>query len=115
MSLAGRRRLLAGLLTWPVAHRLARAQSAIPRVGMLMPSTAAGTANLVAAFEQGLRELGYEPGRNIGLEYRFTDGRADKLAEFATDLEKVGVAVIVTTTDAVVRTVAEHSRRPVRE
>jgi putative tryptophan/tyrosine transport system substrate-binding protein len=77
---------------------------------MLMPSTAAGTANLVAAFEQGLLDLGYQRGRNIVVEYRFTDGRAEKLTEFAAELEKIGVAVIVTTTDAVVRTVAEQTR-----
>ena len=110
MSVSGRRRFFAAVLAWTVAHQSARAQAKAARVGVLMPSTAEGTANLVAAFEQGLREMGYETGRNIAIDYRFTDGRTDRVAELAANLEAIGVAVIVTTTDAVVRTVAQHTR-----
>jgi len=110
MTRLGRRGFLAGALAWAAAQRLVLAQPRMPRIGVLMPSTAAGTANLVAAFEEGLRELGYERDRNIALDFRFTEGRPDKVGELAAQLETMGAAVIMTTTDAVVRTVAQATR-----
>jgi hypothetical protein len=59
---------------WPFA---ARAQQAgkIPRVGFMGNSTAALEANLVEPFLDGLRELGYQEGRNIIIEYRWAEGK----------------------------------------
>ena len=81
-----------------------------PRIGVLMPSTAAGTANLIAAFEQGLRDHGYVNGRNIVLDYRYTDGQAARTPELASELVRAGADVIVTTTDAVVGTLKQHTQ-----
>jgi len=48
------------------------------------------------AFRQGLRELGYEEGKNIVIEWRFGDGKVDRLSALATELAGLKVAVIVT-------------------
>ena len=64
--------LLGGAAAWPL---VARAQGKIPRVGFMGNSTAALEANLVASFREGLRELGYEEGRNIAIDYRWADGQ----------------------------------------
>jgi putative ABC transport system substrate-binding protein len=58
-------------------------------------SAAAATAN-VAAFRQGLRDLGYTEGRDVAFEYRYTDGKADLLPGFAVELVQAGVNVILT-------------------
>ena len=60
-------RLLGGAaVAWPLASS---AQSKIARIGFMGNSTAALEANLVDAFREGLREHGYEEGRNIAIEY----------------------------------------------
>ena len=78
------------------------------RIGLLMPSTPAATANLVAAFEAGLRERGYIKGQNLTIDYRYTEGRTELTAKLAKDLAGSGAEVIVTTTDSVVRTVRQQ-------
>lgn len=79
------------------------------RIGLLMPSTQAATTNLIAAFEEGLREHGYVKGRNVALDYRYSDGHAARLPHLAAELVQAKVEVIVTTTDPVVRTVKQHA------
>jgi len=78
------------------------------RIGLLMPSTPAATANLVAAFEAGLRDRGYIKGQNVTIDYRYSEGRIEITAKLAKDLAELGAEVIVTTTDPVVRTVRQH-------
>ena len=58
------------MAAWPFA---ARAKPKIPCVGYMGNSTAALEANLVGAFRDGLRELGYDEGRNIVIEYRWAE------------------------------------------
>jgi ABC-type uncharacterized transport system substrate-binding protein len=68
----------------------------IPRIGLLsVLSPALGEAK-AESFRQGLRELGYVEGQNMLLEFRWAAGRRERLAEFAADLVRLGVAVIVT-------------------
>ena len=86
--------LLGGVAAaWPLA---ARAQSKIPRVGFMGNSTAALEANLVNAFREGLRELGYEEGRNIVIEYRWADGQYERFPALVAELIAAKVDVIVT-------------------
>ena len=75
----------------------ARAQDAgqMPRVGWIWPGAAAGNPTEVAGFRRGLRELGYVEGRNIVVEYRFGENRAERLPELAADLARLNVSVIV--------------------
>jgi putative ABC transport system substrate-binding protein len=78
---------------WPLA---ARAQQKIPRVGFMGNSTAGLEANLVGAFRDGLRELGYEEGRNIAIEYRWADGNYARFPTLVAELIASKVDVIVT-------------------
>jgi putative ABC transport system substrate-binding protein len=66
----------------------------VPRVGFL--STGVVSSN-IAAFQQGLRELGYVEGQNIILEYRYGDGQPEQLSPLAADLVRLKVDVIVAT------------------
>jgi putative tryptophan/tyrosine transport system substrate-binding protein len=88
--------LLGGVATaWPLA---ARAQPAgkIPRIGFMGNSTAALEANLVGPFRDGLRELGYQEGRNIVIEYRWADGKYERFPALVAELLAVPVDVVVT-------------------
>jgi len=88
--------LTGGLLAAPIA---AGAQQAgrVYRVGILanVPLTDPGGAVVWGAFVQGLRDLGYEPGRNLILEVRSSDGRYDRLPALAAELVQLNVDVIV--------------------
>jgi putative tryptophan/tyrosine transport system substrate-binding protein len=61
------------------------------RIGYLDASTASGSAVLVEAFRQEMRKLGWIEGKNITFEYRFADGKNDRLPELATDLVRLRV------------------------
>jgi putative ABC transport system substrate-binding protein len=80
-------------LCWPLA---ARAQPHIARIGFMGNSTAALEANLVDAFREGLRELGYEEGRNFVIEYRWADGNYDQFPALVAELVAAKVDLIVT-------------------
>src|SRR6267143_1994235 len=61
----------------------------IPRVGFLAGTKPAPVAARVAAFRQGLRELGYVEGKNIIVEYRYAEGKADRERELAAELARL--------------------------
>ena len=74
----------------------AAAQPKIPRIGFMGNSTAALEANLLDAFREGLRELGYEEGRNIVIEYRWANGKYDHFPVLVAELIAAKVDAIVT-------------------
>src|SRR5438093_3585178 len=90
--------ILAVLLTLGrlAAPLVAEAQQAgkIPRIGILRSGSPPDP--LIEAFKQGLRELGYVEGRNISIEYRWTEGKDERLPDLATDLVRLKVDIIVT-------------------
>ena len=95
-----RRRVFITLLggaaaAWPLAAR-AQQTGKTHRIGFLGNSTAALEANLVGPFRDGLRELGYEEGRNIVIEYRWADGNYDRFPALVAQLLAEKVDVIVT-------------------
>jgi putative ABC transport system substrate-binding protein len=81
-----------------VAAPLAEAQQTgkTYRVGYLQASTRKQQLHLVKAFEDGLYDRGYRVGQNIVIEFRFADGRLERLPALATDLVQLNVDVIVT-------------------
>ena len=76
----------------------------VPRIGLLSPFSPSDTAPWYQAFLQGLRELGWVEGKNIGIEYRYAEGRNDRLPDLAADLVRHNVDIIVTavTSDALI-------------
>jgi putative tryptophan/tyrosine transport system substrate-binding protein len=94
--------------TWPLAAQ-AQQTAKIPRVGILSPanSEAAGT---LAAFRQGIRNLGYVEGQTIVLDFRLSKGDYDALPKLATQLVRVPVDVIVTDTTSATQAAASATR-----
>src|SRR5262245_21360260 len=93
------RRILLWLLATLLLITFAQAQEAakkIPRIGFLGNSTAALEANLVGPFREGLRKLGYIEGRNIAIEYRWAEGKYERLPALMAELIASKVDVIVT-------------------
>ena len=84
--------LLGGAMT--AARTLHAQQKAMPVIGFL--GSASRSAPLVAAFLEGLAETGYVEGQNAAIEYRWAEGRYDRLPALAAELVKRGVDVIVT-------------------
>ena len=83
------------------AGRSRRARSRhVPVVGFLCGFSAAGGAATLAAFRQGLSDTGYVERQNLAIEYRWAEGRHDRLPAMAADLVSRQVAVILTTPTA---------------
>ena len=85
---------------WPLAA-WAQQPAKLPTIGFLGVATPSTWSDQVAAFVQRLRDLGWIEGRTVAIEYRWTEGRNDRLAEFAAEIARLKVDVIVTTGTAV--------------
>ena len=95
-----RREFIAGpgsAAAWPLVAR-AQQGGRIQRIGVMMSvaNNALGQARL-KAFQQGLEKLGWTDGRNLALEVRWSEGRAERYAEITAEFVRLKVDVIVTT------------------
>jgi putative ABC transport system substrate-binding protein len=86
--------LTTGLLAAPLA--VAQQAVKIPRIGLLGAASASGYASQLEAFRQGLRALGYVEGQNIIIDYRWAEGRYERLSDLAAELVRLKVDVILT-------------------
>jgi putative ABC transport system substrate-binding protein len=93
-----RRALVGGALTMLVAPALAFAQSPVrvARIGVLRTSRAASSDPATNGFRQGLRDLGYVEGQNLHLEFRWADGRPERIPVLAAELVQANPDVLVT-------------------
>jgi putative ABC transport system substrate-binding protein len=88
--------LLATVLLTTVSLAQAQQAGKIPRIGLLLSGSRSSTSADTAAFRQGLRDLGYVDEKNIAIEYRFAEGKFDRLSDLAAELVRLKVDVIVT-------------------
>jgi putative ABC transport system substrate-binding protein len=90
--------LLITALLLTVSFAEAQQAARIPRIGILVASSASSYSTRVGAFRQRLREVGYVEGKNITIEYRFAEGKLERLPDLAAELVRLKVDVIVTAT-----------------
>jgi putative ABC transport system substrate-binding protein len=88
--------LALGALALTPGGAIAQAAGKVHRIAFLGLSSASDYAPFLGALLQGLRDLGYEEGRNLQIEYRWADGHDERLPELAAQLAALKPAVIVT-------------------
>ena len=89
--------ILAILLALLLAHTAAEAQQGkkVPRIGFVGSGNPSAPGPEVEVFRQGLRDLGYIEGKNIAVEYRYAEGRLDRLPSLVTELVELKVDVLI--------------------
>ena len=78
------------------ARAEAQQPTKVPRIGYLSVSSPSANVGRIEAFRQGLRELGYVEGKNIVIEWRYAEGKFDRLPTLAAELVRLKVNIIVT-------------------
>src|SRR5262245_9205790 len=95
------------VLLFTISSASAQQQVKIPRIGYLSPSSPSVSPTRIEAFRHGLRELGYVEGKNIVIDYRYAEGKFDRLPVLAAELVRLKVDLIVTTGPTVTRAAKE--------
>jgi putative tryptophan/tyrosine transport system substrate-binding protein len=85
--------LCGAAVAWPVAARAQQAK--VWRVGWIWIGRSAGISPELAGFRQGLKDFDYVEGKNIIVEYRFAEGRSDRIADLIAELMQMGPDVLV--------------------
>jgi putative tryptophan/tyrosine transport system substrate-binding protein len=97
------------IVVWLVALALApfhlaeAQQPKVPRIGFLSAVSPSNISARMEAFRQGLHELGYVEGQNIVIEYRYAEGKLDRVNELTADLIRLKVDIIVSAGPAITR------------
>jgi putative ABC transport system substrate-binding protein len=87
--------LVGGAIACPMGVRAQQQAGKVPRIGYLRATSPYDRPPLLDAFRQGLRELGWVEGQNIVIDYRFAEGRLDRLPDLAAELVRLKVEIIV--------------------
>src|ERR671923_523236 len=82
----------------------------VPRIGYLSGASLSAISARIDAFHQGLRELGYVEGKNILIEWRWAEGKPDRLPELAAELVRLNVELIVSAGPVVTRRFHEATK-----
>jgi ABC-type uncharacterized transport system substrate-binding protein len=103
--------LLVRLLAAPIAGE-AQHGATIRRIGFLSPSSPSDplTSRNLGAFREGLRELGYVEGQNIAIEFRWAEGKYDRLPGLAAELVSLKVDIIVATSLPAIQAAKQATR-----
>ena len=80
-----------GAAIWPLAARAQ--QISVPVIGYLSSGSPKGFGTRLTAFRQGLHQTGYREGQSVAIEYRWAEGRNDRLPELAADLVDNGITM----------------------
>ena len=102
--------LTSSVAAWPLAAR-GQQSAKLPTIGFMGSGTATAQRQWTAAFVRRLGELGWAEGRTIAIEYRWAEGRSDRLAEIAAEFARLKVDVILTTRHRPARGQARLHRR----
>jgi ABC-type uncharacterized transport system substrate-binding protein len=94
--------LCGGVAGWPLGAN-AQHPEKVPTIGLLGSTTALFESQRVAAFVQRLRQLGWIENRNVAIEYRWAEGRAERFAEIAAEFVQLKVDLIVAPTTPAVK------------
>ena len=87
---------MATLLLATLSLAEAQLPKKIPLVGFIVPGSHSSYAARIEAFQQSLRDLGYVEGKNINIEYRYAEGKFDRVPDLAAEMVRLKVDVIVT-------------------
>jgi len=87
--------LLASATACPLAAHAQQQAGKVPRIGYLRATSPSDRPSQLDAFRQGLRELGWSEGQNVVIDYRYAEGRFDRLPNLAADLVRLEVDLIV--------------------
>jgi putative ABC transport system substrate-binding protein len=99
--------LLTTILLTPISLAEAQQTEKAHGIGYLSPLTPSSDSTRIAVFGKGLRDLGYVEGKNIAIEYRYAEGKSDRLPDFAAELVRLKLDVIVTSGSNATRSAKE--------
>jgi len=101
--------LVFSLLTVPLTAGTQQ-PAKVPRIGVLQAGTQAGSQHIFEAFREAMSEHGYAEGRNVVYERRLGEARPERMSEFAAELVRMKVDVIVTASDVGIAAVKQQTR-----
>ncbi len=102
--------LALGAMLLALSHSASAQQAKkVPRIGYVDAGSPATTGHRAQAFIQGLSELGYSDGQNIAIDYRWAEGKLERLPGFVADLIHAGVDVIVSSATPAIRIAQEQT------